>query len=311
MRNMGDLPKIELFGALLGLHQNREYADLTITTKDGRRHKAHRAILCPRSRLFKAIVDERRWRNDLEGEISLTDDDPEVVRLLIEYFYILDYEPLDPRHDQLVPHTPTDNSSNSDTISVRTDAGTYGNVYGTSAIAAFGGPQASPFSANFKSHSRDRSDSNLTIHALPGTGYGAFSAPVVGSTRATPGRRRVTAPPDPSPLATSEPHLTLHARMYAAAEKYGIHGLKVLALDKFKIQLTRHWDSFEFAEAIHIVYSTTPATDKDMREAVADSLGWHSRLLDKPEIEVAVMEINGLAYELLKRSRRAEPEYMD
>ena len=47
-----------------------------------------------------------------------------------------------------------------------------------------------------------------------------------------------------------------------------------------------------------------------MREAVADALDWHGRLLDKPEIEIAIMEINGLAYELLKRSRRAEPEYM-
>jgi hypothetical protein len=48
-----------------------------------------------------------------------------------------------------------------------------------------------------------------------------------------------------------------------------------------------------------------------MREAVADTLGWHGQLLDKPEIEVAILEINGLAYELLKRSRRAEPEYVN
>lgn len=47
-----------------------------------------------------------------------------------------------------------------------------------------------------------------------------------------------------------------------------------------------------------------------MREAVADTLDLHGRLLDKPEIEVAIMEINGLAYELLKRARRAEPEYI-
>ena len=47
-----------------------------------------------------------------------------------------------------------------------------------------------------------------------------------------------------------------------------------------------------------------------MRTMVADVLGWHDRLLDKPEIEVAIMEINGLAYELLKRSRRAEPEFL-
>ena len=64
------------------------------------------------------------------------------------------------------------------------------------------------------------------------------------------------------------------------------------------------------AEAIHIIYNTTPSTDKDMREAVADTLDLHNRLLDKPEIEIAIMEINGLAYELLKRARRAEPEYM-
>ena len=69
-------------------------------------------------------------------------------------------------------------------------------------------------------------------------------------------------------------------------------------------------DSPELAEAIHIVYDTTPSSDKDMRETVADALDWHSRLLEKPEIEFAIMEINGLAYELLRRSRRPEPEYL-
>jgi hypothetical protein len=59
-----------------------------------------------------------------------------------------------------------------------------------------------------------------------------------------------------------------------------------------------------------VVYDTTPSSDKDMRETVADTLDWHSRLLEKPEIEFAIMEINGLAYELLKRTRRPEPEYM-
>lgn len=59
-----------------------------------------------------------------------------------------------------------------------------------------------------------------------------------------------------------------------------------------------------------MVYDTTPSTDKDMRETVADTLDWHSRLLEKPEIEFAIMEINGLAYELLKRARRPDPDYM-
>jgi hypothetical protein len=59
-----------------------------------------------------------------------------------------------------------------------------------------------------------------------------------------------------------------------------------------------------------VVYDTTPSTDKDMRETVADTLDWHSRLLEKPEIEFAIMEINGLAYELLKRARRPDPDYI-
>lgn len=48
-----------------------------------------------------------------------------------------------------------------------------------------------------------------------------------------------------------------------------------------------------------------------MRDAIADALEWHSRILDKPDIEMAVMEINGLVYELLKRSRTMESGYMN
>ena len=240
-------------------------------------------------------------------------EDDEVVRLIVEYFYLLDYDPIVKLPETITPsdsRASADSRASSDAMSVRTDAGTYGHIYGTSAVSAFGGP-ASPFSAPF----RARTDSALTMHAMPG-GAPDFNT---FTNNGQPRRRKTTSrgmmmvmnAPEPSPLATKEPHLILHARMYAAAERYGIGGLKALSLDKFKIQLTRHWDAVELAEAIHVVYSSTPPTDKDMREAVADTLGWHGRLLDKPEIEVAILEINGLAYELLKRSRRAEPEYME
>ena len=231
---------------------------------------------------------------------------------------MLDYEPV---NLPIAEDGVSSHGDSSDTMSMRTEPGHYGNVYGTSAISAFGGPQ-SPFSAVY----RNRAESQLTVHALPSGDYhGSFGSRPDGRRRKS-SRGVVPSVPEPSPLATAEPHLTLHARMYTASQKYGIDGLKALALDKFKIQLTRHWyvdilfpfssmltsgrDSHEFAEAIHVVYNSTSVTEKDMREAVADTLGWHNRLLDKPEIEIAIMEINGLAYELLKRARRAEPEYM-
>lgn len=158
----------------------------------------------------------------------MLEDDPEVVRLLVEYLYILDYEPL--------VLTPTEefasHDGSSDTMSTRTD---YGHMYGTPAISAFGGPQ-SPFGQVYRS----RTESQLTVHALPsGDFHGSFGR--LEPRRRKPSRGMVTAAPEPSPLATKEPNLRLHAKVYAAAHKFGIDGLKALSLDKFKIQLTRHW----------------------------------------------------------------------
>ena len=93
---------------------------------------------------------------------------------------------------------------------------------------------------------RSRTESSLTVHALPSTDYHGFGH---GLSDARPHPQRhsqslrpsMSPAPEPSPLASPEPHLLLHARMYAAGHKFGIGGLQALALDKFKIQLTRHW----------------------------------------------------------------------
>lgn len=233
-------------------------------------------------------------------------DDEHVVRLLVEYLYLLDYLPVSTASENDRSYCE---SHDGDSMSAGSDPRLYGSVFGTSAISAFGGPLDghSQYSSSF----RPRNDSTLTVHALPSTSenYAKFG-------NSHPRRRRTTGnmvlnAPEPSPLAAREPHLVVHARMYAAAHRYSIGGLKALSLDKFKIQLTRHWDSAEMAEAIHVVYTSTPAECKDMREAVADTLEWHGRLLEKPEIEVAILEIDKLAYDLLKRSRRAAPEYLE
>ncbi len=165
------------------------------------------------------------FQEGTDGHITLSDDEPEVVQLLIEYLYLLDYEP----NISAVAEDASSHGDSSDTMSVRTEGGQYGQVYGTSAISAFGGPQ-SPFSQVY----RTRTESSLTVHAIPTSDFhGTFGR--------TANRGRKTHRQDPSPLATTAPRLALHARMYTAGHKYGIDGLKTLALDKFKIQLTRHW----------------------------------------------------------------------
>ena len=160
-----------------------------------------------------------------------------MVRLLVEYFYLLEYEPL-------VAPTPGSRSSRDSIsdMSVRTEAGTYGHVYGTSAVSAFGGPAHSPqppFSSVFRP--RSRADSSLTVHAMPSENFDSFGTPGARPPRRQASGGRLGQAPDPSPLAAVEPNLVIHAKMYAAGDRYGVSGLKALSLDKFKIQLTRHW----------------------------------------------------------------------
>lgn len=158
------------------------------------------------------------------------------MRHLVEYLYLLNYDPPEATPAEDASSHADSGGSSSGRMSVRSEAGQYGHMYGTSAVSAFGGPQ-SPFSGVY----RNRTESSLTVHALPGAAdfHNAYGRP--NNNRRVSNRSAVTTVPEPSPLATNTPCLTLHARMYTAGHKYGIDGLKALALDKFKIQLTRHW----------------------------------------------------------------------
>lgn len=226
---------------------------------------------------------------------------------MLQYLYLLDYNPTP--QAQVAPSVSS-KDHDSDTASTKTDAIQYGQVYGAAAISAFGGLRESmqglsPYLDPF----HHRNESQLTLHAAPG--MADFSVLQQQRERASLRSVRSAGPPEPSHFASPEPNLVLHARVYAAAGYYGLGGMKALALEKLRIQLTRHWDSVEFAEAINVIYTSTPNTDKDIRECVADTIEWHRSLLSKPEVEIAIMDINGLAYELLKRSRRSDAEFMN
>ena len=244
------------------LYQPRDYSDLTVFANDGSHHPVHRAIVCPRSQYFFDAVREGRWKDGIDGHLALPDDEPEVLRLLIEYFYLLDYTPTPPRprsNSRPTSHpSPFPDTDSSDSLSTLSrDPAQYGNIYGASAVSAFGGPQphlhpqpqhghpGSPWVPPAVYLNRSRTESQLTVHALPLEYHGNFGQqhrhpkPGGGHRRGSGGE----GGPEVSPLATEEPDLVLHARMYAAGRKFGVEGLKALALDKFKIQLTRHWSA--------------------------------------------------------------------
>lgn len=102
----------------------------------------------------------------------------------------------------------------------------------------------------------------------------------------------------------SQGYIIEHAKVFAIAVKYQIHGLRGLAASKFKDAATAYWKHDDFVEAIYIVYSSTAEEDTQLRDIVAEVLHQHFEdLEDSPEFEAAFCNIPRLAYTLLKRSR--------
>ena len=104
-------------------------------------------------------------------------------------------------------------------------------------------------------------------------------------------------------------NLVMHARLYALGSTYQIKGLKALAADKFSTAAKYAWNHASFLEAIKIVYTATPDTDRAMRDVIVATVQDHINILgDRKEFEQTVRSIEGLAYGLLRgRMRKSGP----
>lgn len=117
------------------------------------------------------------------------------------------------------------------------------------------------------------------------------------------------------------PRLLLHARIYSAAEKYGIPGLKALAQLKFQTRLfpptleaynasplgsseeARHlFLADEFPEAIHEVYRGTIDGDRGLRNAVCQAFRMHAEWGRVKEITEVIQENGRLGWDLYRLS---------
>lgn len=103
-------------------------------------------------------------------------------------------------------------------------------------------------------------------------------------------------------LTTS--HIVTHAKIYALSKKYGIEGLKALALEKFEDEVQHSWSGNEFLQAAKVVYTSTvdDDDDKEIRNAVASTLYQHPELLDRKETQ-QIMKGSDLGFDLLMRVR--------
>jgi hypothetical protein len=87
--------------------------------------------------------------------------------------------------------------------------------------------------------------------------------------------------------------LTTHLR-------YGIAGLKTLARKKFAHQLDAHLASEELPEACQEAYESTVDSDRGLRDVIIQTFRSHPELSLRKDVEMAVRETPGLAFELFR-----------
>lgn len=112
------------------------------------------------------------------------------------------------------------------------------------------------------------------------------------------GKRSVKGPLMGSIDPNQVSNLTLHAKVYALGEKYGITGLKTLAIAKFEDEVKDHWDSDDFILAVREVYTSTVDHDRPMRNVVVRALSNHLNLLDKQSVQDVIKDLS-LVFDLL------------
>jgi hypothetical protein len=217
--------------------------------------------------------------------INLPDDESNVIKLLIQYLYESEYEPLLPENDS----STTATSASIVHEGSRPKQDLNGNRYsyefphtcnlfnGLCAKRLICPHHTCSHDVFFRTGSYNRCCSNFDC--------GICNPP---------------APPLPLLNGTSD-QLLLHAKMYEIAEKYDVGGLKELVIEKFSRACEHFWDDAKFSVAAYHVFSTTPDHDKGLRDVISGTIASHMKaLVKKPEIETLLTEFNGLAYGLLK-----------
>jgi hypothetical protein len=213
-------------------------------------------------------IELKAIQNDSEesGEADDFCGDPEIIKLMADYFYHFDYLPLADDDKALQP--------------------TFEHITMT---IDFGSDKSFSRSKKEKKESGRKQALGHCQTVEPSTS----SSTIAIGTPATP----------PAPVAPqSRVHVIEHAKVFAMAVKYQVDGLRDLATAKFKQSAEASWDHDYFAHAIFVVYNSTPGEMTQLRDIVSNILHAHfDKLKDKPEVETVVCSIPQLAYTLLKR----------
>ncbi|EUC41591.1 hypothetical protein COCMIDRAFT_40241 [Bipolaris oryzae ATCC 44560] len=268
-------------------------SDLTITCGPDS-HAVHQQIICPRAEFFARAL-KFGGQETSTSEINLPEDDPAIIKLLLQYLYEGDY------------HLPSSPSSPSPPVlTTRTKK------------RPTHTPAGLPYTYDFPHTCHPP----LTPHTLCPHHTCTYTR---SSSQPTPCNYTCTSftcplctspPPAPAPYAGSPADLITHAELYAVADKYQVPSLKPLIVKRFSHACARFWGEPEFVDAARCVFQSTPERDGGLRRVVLKTLFEHLGVLirsegvarlvrEEAEVAVGVLRLcGGICFSMQKRRKR-------
>jgi len=281
---MADTARSQLLDCLKGLLISGEHSDLTITCGSDS-YKIHKNIACSRVGFF-AGAENFGGKETNEASIDLPDDEPAIVKLLIQYIYEAEYDPVFHEGETGTEYGDVTHAyrglSKAQVMRMKKKKATTAVVWKLSSVF----PHTCEYDWEGLGCSKE-----LCEHHVCGENCDGYCSDYICD--------RCSQLPGHTP---GSEQLLIHAKMYEIADKYHVVGLKELVLEKFSQACQKYWNEPCFAAAAHHAFSTTPDNDLGLRDIVSLTIATHmTELMKKPEVEALLLEFNGLAFGLLKR----------
>ncbi|KAK1808636.1 hypothetical protein LTR12_016998 [Friedmanniomyces endolithicus] len=274
-------PVEHLMQGLAELYESGKLSDFEISCGHYT-FSVHKAVLCAQSKYFHAPCG-REYAEGQRGSIKLKAvgecdsdeacDDPEAIKLMIQYFYHLHY---DAKPLELTPVVDKTDESNEEYLAER--LATDDRVH-------------DPWSSGGLSSKKHK---NWCKHCGR---KGLEGDHISDETHTTATSRSAT-----NACKSLDGNMVMHAKVFAAAVKYQVPALQKLATSKFRRAAKINWNDSSFAEATRIAYTTTPEDLRDIRDTVVKTISEHPTLLQRTSIESAVKDIAALNFELLRKA---------
>ncbi|KAK8023908.1 hypothetical protein PG993_011974 [Apiospora rasikravindrae] len=307
------------------------YTDLKIVCGNDQ-HQVHKAIVCLRSGRLAQLCSE--IGPNQEATITIPDDDPQTIDLMLQYLYTLEYSPrivapttavptpkpltngVNGHHQQKddatpSPKTPTTNGgvatgvTNGSPQQQKPQPPTQTTLEYNIEREAFEAVPAteSASKSSKKAAKKKKRSGTMTADALEAVSPTAATAPAV----AVPEPASATKPTAPSSTTTTTANAAAqtHAKLYTLAQKYGVPGLRALSAARFAAEAEEYWSSDDFLSAAVEAYNGATPKTADMVATVA------AAAVAAEDDEEAEEEKPRTIRDVVLGSMKAHPELLD